>query len=147
MIEERTSAARQALHDIESTLATLAKLVQDIEPSLCTDSDLARIEIVASHLNDVEDALADICADNNEAQETGDEFPYEAWDRMAQQPVTVTGWNKHYGNCLNITPGGFSHPNHITTAFPAWYIRAQQAQADAADERATVDDVRYGGAL
>ena len=145
MIDKYTNEARRALDEIESTLATLTKMARDIEPSLCTDTDLARIEIAASHLNDAEDMLAALCADNNEAQEVSDQFPFEAWDLMARRPVTVTGWNEHHDNRLNITPGGFSRPNHITSAFPAWYIRAQQAQADAADEAETMSDVRYGG--
>ena len=147
MTEEHANEARQALDDLSATLATLSKMVSDIDPALYTeDAGKPRLVDALKHLLSAEDLLAEIVADNNEAQE-GSEFPFEAWDLMARQPVTVTGWNEHHDNRLNITPGGFSHPQYITTAFPAWYIRAQQAQADAADEADTLDDVRNGGAL
>lgn len=139
MTEEHANEARQALDDLSATLATLSKMVSDIDPALYTeDAGKPRLVDALKHLLSAEDLLAEIVADNNEAQE-GSEFPFEAWDLMARQPVTVTGWHRHYGNCYSIEPGGFSHSDHITTVFPAWYVRAQHAQAE------TMSDVRYGG--
>ena len=149
MTEERTNEARRVLDDLSATLATLGKMARDIEPSYCTDADLARIEIASSHLNDAEDLLANLCADNNEAQEDAgaQTFPFDARDMVAKRLVTITGWDDFCPGYYTARPGYLASPHEITTTFPAWYVRAQQAEADAADERATVDDVRYGGAL
>jgi len=75
MTDERTTAARQMLYWIEGYLATLGKMVHDIEPSLCLPTDLARLESARDYLNDAEDRLAEICANNVEMQELDDAGP------------------------------------------------------------------------
>jgi hypothetical protein len=72
------------------------------------------------------------------------EFPYQAWDTIAQQAVTVLGWREGITPCYRITPGVLAWPHEITTVFPAWYTEAQQREADAKDERETMEDARYG---
>jgi ABC-type transporter Mla subunit MlaD len=69
MINGRTNEARQILDELEATLATLAKLVRDIEPSYCTDTDLASLYIATDDLALVEGRLADLCAKTNEIAE------------------------------------------------------------------------------
>ena len=54
-LDERTNQARRALDAIESTLATLTKMARDIEPSYCTDTDMATLTIVGDLLNEAED--------------------------------------------------------------------------------------------
>jgi hypothetical protein len=73
-----------------------------------------------------------------------EQFPFEAWDSVADRPVTVLGWDgDNLQPFYRIEPGGFAWPPEITTAFPAWYIRARQADAAAADaddtERCALD--------
>jgi len=128
MTDERTTAARQMLDELTSTLGTLQKMINDIEPPLCLPTDLARLESARDYLNDAEDLLAEICANNVEMQELDDAgplFPFEAWDIVAAQPVTVTGWfnSARY----RLSTGETALPSEITTVFPAWYVRAKQA--------------------
>jgi len=75
MTDERTTAARQMLDELTSTLGTLQKMINDIEPSLCLPTDLARLESARDYLNDAEDRLAEICANNVEMQELDDAGP------------------------------------------------------------------------
>jgi hypothetical protein len=141
-----TTQAQQHLDELASTLATLTKLVRDIEPSVCTDSDLAKLQIAGAHLDEAEDVLSALCAENVEAQEDEDsepEFPYPAWDLIADEPITVLGWTDD--RQLRLDSGYTALAHEITTVFPAWYTEAQQREADAKDERETVEDVRYGG--
>jgi len=148
-VEQMTRKARDYLDQIESTLATLGKMTQDIDPSLYSeDAGEPTLRQVYRHLLAAEDLLAEICANNVEMQELDDSgplFPFEAWDIVAAQPVTVTGWFN--STRYRLSTGETALPSEITTVFPAWYSRAKQALADARDEHDTQDDVRYGGAL
>jgi hypothetical protein len=106
------------------------------------------LQIAGAHLDEAEDVLSALCAENVEAQEDEDsepEFPYPAWDLVAKHPVTVLGWSKPTGQGYDIQPGVYSDVQDITTVFPAWYVEAQQREADAKDKHETMEDVRCGG--
>jgi len=146
--------AQQHLDELASTLATLSKMVSDIEPSLCSEHDLARLQIAGAHLDEAEDVLAAV-RDTNYPRIVGPdqvpsredaerEFPFEMWDIMGQQPVTIVGWHRTFPGCYLTDDGRLCWPSDITTIFPSWYLDAQQAQADEADQHDTEDAVRYG---
>jgi len=126
--------AQQHLDELASTWATIGRLLNDIDPQLCGEHDLARLQIAGAHLDEAEDLLAALCADNN-----------EMWDIMGQQPVTIVGWHRTFPGCYLTDDGRLCWPSDITTIFPSWYLDAQQRQADEADQRDTEDAVRYGG--
>ena len=135
-LEARTERARQALDDIEATLATLNKLVKDIEPSYCTDTDLAVLDSVAASLDEAEAALADLCADHNEqAEESEPILPFDAWDLIAHERCRVIGWydRTHY----RLASGTIARLDSVAAVFPAWLADAEQALADARDEADT----------
>lgn len=67
-----TTQTRQTLDEMASTLATLGKLVADIEPFYVVGADLGRLELANTYLEQAEDVLADVCANVNEAQEDED---------------------------------------------------------------------------
>jgi hypothetical protein len=136
-----STQAHEVLVEIQGTLATLTKMALDIDPALCTDGDLAELRLINANLGAVEDDLADICAENVEAQ--GDEFPFEAWDIIADEPVVVVGW---FGqDMFRLSSGYLAHPRTVTTDFPAWYVRAQQAEADAREQALDQEQIRNGG--
>lgn len=69
MTDARTHEAIDILGEIEDTLATLNKMVADIDPALCVDADFAKLNKAACHLELAETALAEVCAENVERQE------------------------------------------------------------------------------
>jgi len=135
MTEERTDAARALLEELESTVATIAKLIEDSDPAQCLDTDVARLSSALDVLHEAEDDLAAVAAPL---------FPFDGWDIIGDQPVTVKGW---HGTRYRLDTGETARPSEVTTVFPAWYVRAKQATEDAADQADTQDDIRYGGAL
>ena len=118
---------QDTLREIESTLATLAYQIERIDADLCIGTDAARLESAAELLNEAEDLLASIDTPI---------FPYQAWDLIGKQVVTVVGW--HNRTMLRLDDGDFVRPSDVTTAFPAWLADAQQREADARDERETM---------
>jgi hypothetical protein len=85
----------------------------------------------------------------NESRTDGPEWtaevPFDAWDLIASERCRVIGWydRTHY----RLASGTIARLDSVTTVFPAWLADAEQALADARDEAATVEDVRYGGAM
>ena len=139
-LDERTNQARRALDAIESTLSTLTKMARDIEPSYCTEGDLATLTIVGDLLNDAEDKMADLCAENVERAEDEDagnaSFPFLAWDMVGQRVVTVYEW--HVGGQRYLLGNNeTARPSELTTAFPTWYVRAEAQLLDAQDQAET----------
>jgi hypothetical protein len=55
-------AARQSLDVLVASLATLAKMARDTEPLYCRLTDLTRLEVARTHLQEAEDLLAEVCA-------------------------------------------------------------------------------------
>ena len=73
------------------------------------------------------------------------EIPFDAWDLIAHEHVTVIGWydRTHY----RLASGTIARLDSVTTTLPAWLAEAERRLADARDEAETLDDVRYGGAM
>ena len=61
--------------------------------------------------------------------------PFDAWDLIAHERVTMLGWydSSHY----RLTTGTIVHLSTITTVIPDWLVRAEAALADAQDVRET----------
>jgi len=135
--------AQQHLDELASTWATIGRLLNDIDPQLCGEHDLARLQIAGAHLDSAEDMLSAVYETSAKQEDEDGKFPFEAWDMVGQQPVTVVGW--YAPNVYQLSDGTITWLSSITTVFPRWYLEAQQRQADEADQRDTEDAVRYGG--
>jgi len=132
---DTTERAREYLNDIKATLATIGKMASDIYPALYAE-EMGRptLKQVYENLIRAEDLLAEITAENVERQENEDAqaFPFDAWDMIGKRKVTVYDWHIG-GQRYLLGDNETALPSEITTVFPAWYARAQQALADAAD--------------
>ena len=69
-------------------------------------------------------------------------FPFEAWDMIEHKAVIVVA--RYDAHMYRLKSGYLARIDSVTTAFPRWYIEAQQQLADARDEAETMEDVRYG---
>ena len=61
--------------------------------------------------------------------------PFEAWDLIAQERVTVIGW--YDSNHYRLSTGTVVHLSTITTNIPQLVLDGEALLADAQDERAT----------
>ena len=131
--DERTNQARRALGAIESTLSTLTKMAR-IEPSYCTDTDMATLTIVGDLLNDAEDKLADLCAENVERAEDAP-APVSYVEMGTGAIVQVTRWD---WNTAHLADGTTANRNNLYR--PKWLVDAERQEADAQDQAETQSD-------
>ena len=132
-LDERTNQARRALDAIESTLATLTKMARDIEPSCCTDTDMATLTIVGDLLNEAEDKMADLCAENVErAEDAPAPAPVSYVEMGTGAIVQVTRWD---WNTAHLADGTTANRNNLYR--PAWLVRAEAQLLDAQDQAET----------
>ena len=139
-IDERADQARRALDAIESTLSTLTKMARDIEPSYCTDGDLATLTIVGDLLNEAEDKMADLCAEN--VERAGDAPAPVSYVEMGTGAIVqVVRWD---WNTAHLADGTTANRNNLYR--PKWLVDAERQEADAQDQAETQSDALGVGA-